>query len=299
MIRLRATDVGSLNADVSLEGVSVFLDQFALYKLATGNGPRRSRFTQAMRTGGDLIFSVANAAELSGLTGKSFDAVKELLRDLGAKWFPIEMDPKAVSDREISGLNRADSFVSKKFVSDFTQDRFLKQPQGEVMLSERFFDLSWVMDWLGPQRDSVISTRKQLDEVLRERVLALRVKFETDANWLDTAFPNVSYNAQIPGTFAYAHVMRGLIVEAKSHHLKKGDGIDFCQAVLASSIATVATLDKHWKRRIEQLPKPNGLARIYYASELDSMVEDFEARVKLRRALKGSAPEPPATNRPS
>ncbi len=28
------------------------------------------------------------------------------------------------------------------------------------------------------------------------------------------------------------------------------------------------------------IPKPNGLACIYYASELDSMVEEFEARVK-------------------
>lgn len=74
--------------------------------------------------------------------------MKDFLKDLGANWFPIEVDPKEVSGREINGLNRADSFASKKFVSDFTQDRFLKQPQGEVMLSERFFDLSWVMGWL-------------------------------------------------------------------------------------------------------------------------------------------------------
>jgi hypothetical protein len=190
------------------------------------------------------------------------------------------MDPKSVSDREISGLNTADSFASKKFVSDFTQDRFLKMPKGKVMLSERFFDLSWVMDWLKPQRDSIIRARKQLDETLRERVLALRVKFETDTNWLDRAFPAVPYNTRLPCTFAYAHVMRTLIIGAKGYHLKKGDGIDFCQAVLASSIADIATLDKHWKRRIEELHKPNRLARIYYGAELDSMVEDFEARVK-------------------
>jgi hypothetical protein len=148
------------------------------------------------------------------------------------------------------------------------------------MLSERFFDLSWVMGWLSPQRDSIIKGRKKLDETLRERVLAARVKFETDAKWIDTVFPAVAYKTRIPCTFAYAHIMRKLIAEAKSHHLTKGDGIDFCQAVLASSIADIATLDKHWKRRIEELPKPNMLARIYYDSELDSMVEDFEARVK-------------------
>jgi hypothetical protein len=241
-----------------------------------------------MQTGGDLIFSVANAVELSALMGTSFSTVRGFLKDLGAHWFPIEMDPKEVSDREISGLNRADSFASKKFVSDFTQDRFLKQPQGKIMLSEQFFDLSWIMDWLSPQRDSVIKGKKQLDDMLRERVLALRVKFESDANWLDTAFPALPYNTRISGTFAYAHVMRTLIVEAKGFHLKKGDGIDFCQSVLASSIATIAALDKHWKRKIEAIPKPNGLARIYYGTELelDSMVEDVEARVKALSQLK-------------
>ena len=58
-----------------------------------------------------------------------------------------------------------------------------------------------------------------------------------------------------------------------------GDGIDFCQAVIASSDSCVATLDKHWKRRVESLPKPNGLARIYYAPELDQMVDDIEKTV--------------------
>lgn len=71
MMRLRAADGGVLKADVSIEGVSVFLDQFALHGLATGDVSRRPRFTQAMRTGGDLIFSVSNTAELSGLMGKS------------------------------------------------------------------------------------------------------------------------------------------------------------------------------------------------------------------------------------
>ncbi|HWZ43294.1 MAG TPA: hypothetical protein VNW97_07440 [Candidatus Saccharimonadales bacterium] len=58
-----------------------------------------------------------------------------------------------------------------------------------------------------------------------------------------------------------------MIVEAKAHHLKKGDGLDFCHAVMASTFAHVATLDKHWKRRLDGFPEPNKLARIYYQNE--------------------------------
>jgi len=59
--------------------------------------------------------------------------------------------------------------------------------------------------------------------------------------------------------------------------------MDFCHAVLAAAFASVATLDKHWKRRIEGLPKPNKLARIYYSPELDNMVADVDSWVKSQR----------------
>ncbi len=79
-------------------------------------------------------------------------------------------------------------------------------------------------------------------------------------------------------TFACGNLIRTLIVE--SGQLKKGDGLDFCHAVMASAFASVATLDKHWKRRVENLPKPNKLAHIYSKGELDTMVTDIEFWVK-------------------
>jgi hypothetical protein len=58
-----------------------------------------------------------------------------------------------------------------------------------------------------------------------------------------------------------------------------GDGADFCHAIMGPAFANFATLDRHWKRRILALPKPNGLARIYYARELDQLTEDIEAAI--------------------
>lgn len=65
--------------------------------------------------------------------------------------------------------------------------------------------------------------------------------------------------------------------EAKQYTLKKGDGRDLCHAVLGAGYGSIAALDKHWKRRVESLPTPNGLARIYYATQLDQLVTDLEA----------------------
>ena len=39
-------------------------------------------------------------------------------------------------------------------------------------------------------------------------------------------------------------------------------------------------LDKHWKQRVASLPRPNGLAKVYYATELDQLVADLESHAK-------------------
>ena len=49
---------------------------------------------------------------------------------------------------------------------------------------------------------------------------------------------------------------------------------------MASAFASVGTLDRQWKRRVDGLPKPNQLAHIYYEPELDIMVDEIEAHLK-------------------
>jgi hypothetical protein len=68
-------------------------------KLAKEDPARRLRFIRSIRTGGDLVISVSNAAELTGPTGDSAKPIKEFLSELGAHGFPVEMDAKMVSER--------------------------------------------------------------------------------------------------------------------------------------------------------------------------------------------------------
>ncbi len=79
-----------------------------------------------------------------------------------------------------------------------------------------------------------------------------------------------------PAAFALISLLRLLVLESRSHPFKKNDGIDFCHAVLASAYAHIITLDRQWKRRIRALPRPNGLAEVYYRAELNAFLEHLE-----------------------
>jgi len=284
MLRLRATNDRSFKIDAQIEGPSVFLDHFAMIRLAREDSARRAKFVKTIQDGGDLIFSLTNAVELTQVKGETYDRLKEFLNLLGPRWYPIEMDAKEVSNREVDGKTKADAYLSEKFVRHFCEDRMIDQmrPSAKIFSADNFFDLGWIMDWLSYQ--DVAEGKAKLDSELRARVLAHRKQYENDPTYLDRKFPAIPYDPRVSATFAYTHTMRLLIEEAKGHHLTENDGIDFCNAILGSSLASVATLDKAWKRRVELIPQPHGLARIYYAPELDEMVDDLEARVQAHKA---------------
>jgi hypothetical protein len=229
------------------------------------------------------LFSITNAAELTGPQGGSLVAVRAFLDEVGPHWFPVELDPFEVANRELTGATAAESCVSKDFMKQYFAHRTSGDSPGSgrvIDLSERFFRLGAVLDWLGPQRESIRETAAALDTALINKISGYQGELERDPRWLDRHSPALPFHPSKPAIFTYVNLVRTLIVDAKAYQLKKGDGVDFCHAVMASAFASVATLDRHWKRRIEGLPKPNGLARIYYQPELDKMVTDIEVCLK-------------------
>lgn len=287
---IRATsgiDGPPLTFNATVGGLAIYLDNFSLVELARHDPPRRRRFIDALHSGAELLFSVTNAAELAGLQGRSLDAVRTFLDEVGPHWFPVELDPFEVVKREGNGASQAESCLSKRFLKDYFTDTFANvfPNSGKVIdLSQDSIRLGAVLDWVSPQRNSILRGAADLDDALIKRICTHRTEFERNPPWLDQKFPILLFNPTMPATFVYVNLVRTLIVEAKAYQLKKGDGLDFCHAVMASAFASIATLDKHWKRRIEDLPKPNGLARIYYQPELDTMVTDIEFWLKQRSA---------------
>lgn len=263
----------------SVRGIAIYLDTFAIKSLARGDASLRQRFIAALYDGADLLFSIANAAEVSGAQGRSCQAIRALLDDLGPNWYPIEMVPQIVMQREAEGLPSSKCCVADELLRAFFSNRTCENLPGSgkvIDLSEGFFRLGAFVDWLTPQRDEHLRRSRELDRVLIEKIPLLRAKHKQNPGWLESAMPQVQFDAARPATFTFVGLMRDLICDA-GYQMKKGDGIDFCHAVMATAFSTIATLDKQWKRRVLSLPNLNRIPHIYYEPELGAMIDAVEA----------------------
>jgi hypothetical protein len=270
---------GEVNFDLSVGGLAVYLDNWAILDLAKHNPARRQRFIDAMRAGADLMFSVTNAAELSGPQGRSADLVKEFLNEIGPRWFPTELDVMEVCKRESQGASPDACCVAKDFLKAYVASR-MSATKGVVSLSEDIFCLGPLLDFLSSQRDSIRNTANEFDALMKALLLECRVEYERNSAWLDQHFPQPRrFSDSRRATFVLGNLLRNLIVEAKSQPLKPHDALDLCYAVMASAFASLGAVDKHWKRRLDALPHPHRLARIYCQPQLDQMVSDLESCV--------------------
>ena len=79
MIRVKPEQNSPLSLHASIGGLAVFLDTFAIKELARGNSSLGKRFIAAVHRGAEVLFSVSNAAELSGPQGVSFLEMRDFL----------------------------------------------------------------------------------------------------------------------------------------------------------------------------------------------------------------------------
>jgi len=278
----------------SVNGLAVFLDLFAIKELAKGNPDRRARFIATLDRGVEVMFCVSNAAELSGPQGPSFNKIRTFLDEIGTHWFPVEFDPMVCVEREQQSHDPMTCCFSEALLKSFTATRLKRSPEIKIAdlpasLPSDFFRLGMFMDWLVPRRQDIMQDKAQLGIRLKGQIMEHWAEYKRNPDWLDAKFPELLFRADRPATFVYVNLVRLLILESKSRVIVPNDGIDFGQAVIGSAYASVATLDKHWKRRVEMIlpkPRPKRLAKIYYQQELDKMVRDIERYlddVSLRR----------------
>jgi hypothetical protein len=79
--------------EASVNGIPIYLDNFAIIALAKGDISLRQRFVSALHNGADLLFSIANGIEISGAQGASALAIKTFLDELGRHWYPVDFNP--------------------------------------------------------------------------------------------------------------------------------------------------------------------------------------------------------------
>jgi len=286
MIRVTPTGL-----TVSVSGPTVYLDNCGLYDLAESDASRRRRFVNAVHSGIDLLFSVTNAAELSGPQGRSAAVVRDFLDEIGPHWFPVRLDATEIVRREMAGENPGEACIDKNFFTAYAADliRPYSVGSGRVLnLSEGFFSLGPLMERLSRQRDSISRSSAEFDDVVKEKMIAIRDKCRRDPSFLSQKLPVLSFDPARPAFFVYRNLLRVMALEADS--LKKGDGMDFFHAVVACAFGVFAVLDTKWARRARSLPA-NRLARVYSPVELDHLVVDMEA------LLSQPAADPPLVSR--
>ena len=279
-----ASPDGPLRFSATVRGVPVYLDHDSLLEIAKGDANRRRRFVASLHAGGDLLFSATNATELGGPQGRSADALRTFLREIGPNWFPVELNPHLVMSREAEGQQYPEACLSSTLLRDCFN--FVTRAQGRVMIVDStVFDLGAVVDWMQAQRADLEAGKRSLDEALIKRIAVDRARHERDSTWLDRTYSAFkSFNPRMRCTFTCANLMRGLVEDAKGFTLKKGDGVDFCHAAIGASFARFLTVDKQWKRRVDALPAREQ-RQTYYRAEVDRLVADVEAAVAARSAV--------------
>jgi hypothetical protein len=144
MIRVTPTGL-----NVSVSGAVVYLDNWAIGDLAEGDPSRRGEFIAAVHACVDLLFSVTNAAELSGPQGRSADAVKAFLDEIGPRWFPAWLDVTEVIKDEMKGVSPEKACIDETFFKSHVADqmRLNATPRGGLMeMSDDIFPLGAVLD---------------------------------------------------------------------------------------------------------------------------------------------------------
>lgn len=276
-----ATEKDKLVCVAELNGrLGVYLDNDSLIELATGEKSRRQRFLDALLTGGDLLFSYTNAVEIAGPQGKTATAIRSFLDDVKSHWTPLSMNPWEVARREANGF-LGQALVSESFMKAYFEERVYDlTPEGHEVLDlsvNSFFRLGSVLDWAQDHRDDIRRQAGEVDLMFCSLLKQLRDDYDKNPSALDREAPSEPLNHQRPVTFVLNHLLRMLVLEAKAFHYKKNDGLDFCHAVLASAYGSMITLDKQWKRRVENLPSHNcRLAKVYYRPQVDELVNLLE-----------------------
>jgi hypothetical protein len=284
---------GAPTFNALVNGVAVYLDNFAIKCLAKGDADLRARFLTACHSGAELLFSITNAVEILGPQGESSAAIRAFLNDVGPHWYPIEMNLQTVIARESDGYDPGTCCYSEELLVAYYKSRTSEDAPGSgrvIDLSANFFKLGLFIDFLLQRRDWFDQKRVEMDGVLTEGIRMCRIKAKANQRWLDFAMPRRAFDDHKRATFVHDNLIRNFIAD-RGDQLKRGDGIDFYHAVMASAYANFAALDKHWKRRIENLPKPNRLARIYYEPEIAVMIADIESALLQLESL-GHPPLP-------
>jgi len=256
-----------------------YLDLDSLIELSKdGSTVLRDRFLVALRRRGLLAFSWTQAIEIGRLAGDNLRRVRDFLCEIGPLWLPFEMKFGSVLEREASGgagpplshrMAEHALLMTKGIVGTFPSPVAVLDFVELERSADKSASASGPGGWLRTQQGDLLDT-------LVAQVQSLHAKMEKEGVGIDKVLPPVAFHVDRRCAFVFNHLLRHLTLTARSHTLTLNDAMDFLHAVVAVGYCRVVALDKRWKERVESIPKPNDLGRVYFRAELDQVVDRFE-----------------------
>ena len=176
---------------------------------------------------------------------------------------------------EAAGEDPQKACLAGEYITAF----FLDRVESVSYDSDNFWQLRAMVDWNPEEWSTLLSHRDNLDSALKTTIATGWEQYDRDPS---TSRDPPDYDRAKRATYVFSHLVRQLILEAKSRTMKKGDGLDFFHAVMGAAFGSFALLDKHWKQRLTRaIPDRTKIARLYYAPELDQLVDSFDRATSL------------------
>ena len=264
MIRVEYPPEGGAEVETALERQpAVYLDHDSLGEIAR-NADRRRRFLDIWTRKGELLFSWANALDISGPQEGSAQAIKELLEAIGPHWVPLEINPWKVVRKE-SGQEPSSGTpcVSESFLNGYV-----------LRLRDEVTNLGRVVDLI--HEDRTLSSRTSPTSRRRPIRWCRHSATATDAiGTLDRVLPALPNDPARPA----AHMLRPierLVTSQLGFQWTLNDGIDFMHASVAATCADFLLLDRQWKRRVMEVASAKTYPWVFYRNELDEFLDAFE-----------------------
>jgi hypothetical protein len=265
MIRVLRLPDGGAEVVAALERQpAIYLDHDSLGELAR-NEARRRRFLDIWTRRGELLFSWANALDISGPQEGSAQAIKELLEALGPHWIPLELNPWKVVRKE-AGLEECSGTpsVSESFLSGY----FLR-------LRDEVSNLGRVVDLIQEDREDVQRNLTTMKEHADRMVRAFRDQYRRDRASLDRLLPPIPNDAARPAAYLLRELER-LVTRQLGFQWTINDGTDFMHASVSAPVADFLLLDRQWKRRVLEVAPPKAYPWVFYRNEIDAFLDAFE-----------------------
>jgi len=245
---------------------NIYLDHWAIRDISS-NPEFMRRFLSFFNTKGTLLFSLANALDISQTQGDSLERIRIFLERIGLNWFPIEFNPSKVIDAE---QQYRPGEPAPFFAASFLK-MYYPRIHGQELTLKSIVDLVQEGGSFNP------IVKKTFDDLVK-LFSSSRDLWNSDSGVRKRAYSTTTFNPDQPTRFIYDGLMRLTFTE--NFNLNRNQIMDFFHATVSLSYANIVLLDKLWENLAYKIKSPR-MIKVYSQPKLAEFFKDLEKDTRL------------------